>query len=90
MVLTRHSRTGVQTSATGVFWKVKELSDESQSPKMELYSWVGVGFQVEGDLKTPIFWGFLLESALEVNKLALRESPSLSCVELIVLIMLLL
>ena len=47
---------------------------------MELYSWVGVGFQVEGDLKTPIFWGFLLESALEVNKLALRESLSLSLV----------
>jgi hypothetical protein len=33
------------------------------------------GFQVEDDLKTPIFWGFPLESALEVNKL----EKSFSC-----------
>ena len=34
-------------------------------------------FRVEDDLKTLIFLGFPLESALEVNKLALRESLSL-------------
>ena len=34
------------------------------------------GFQVEDDLKTSIFWGFLLKSALKVNRLALRESVS--------------
>ena len=33
------------------------------------------GFQVEDDLKTPIFLGFPLESALEVNKL----EKSFSC-----------
>jgi hypothetical protein len=42
------------------------------------------GFQVEDNLKTPIFWGFPLENALGVNKLALKES--LFCLELIVLI----
>jgi hypothetical protein len=46
------------------------------------------GFQVEDDLKTPIFWGFPLESALKVNKLALRESL-VSCVELIVIMIVL-
>ena len=34
-------------------------------------------FQVEDDLQNSSFLGFPLESALEVNKLALRESISL-------------
>ena len=48
------------------------------------------GFQVEDDLKTPIFLGFSLESALEVNKLALRESLSLVLMMMIIVVMVLL
>ena len=45
------------------------------------------GFQVEDDLKTPIFWGFLLKSALKVNRLALRESVFLVVMMMVIVIM---
>ncbi len=50
----------VRTSATGVFWGIKRLSSESPFPLMGIVflgqDW---SFQVEDDLKTPIFWCFL-------------------------------
>jgi hypothetical protein len=71
MILARHSRIWAQTSATGGF----SGKERTLSLNLNLFS-SGVvflgedwSFKVEDNLKTPIF-GFLLESALEMNKLA--------------------
>ena len=44
-------------------------------------------FRVEDDLKTLIFLGFPLESALEVNKLVFKESLSLVVVMMVRMIL---
>ena len=78
IILARHSRIWVQTSAIGVFWGIKGvgrwISIFSKGIVFLGWDWGILGWRWP---QNSYFLGFPLDNALEVNKLALRESLSL-------------